>query len=165
MVNVTFLNPTTGQRLVVEELDEEMTVLEAIQNLVEQCFIPPPQEGTTYSLAIRGKGELSDYAATLASGNICTGDVVMITRAQRGGGGILPPETLDLAAKVGIPVATGFAGGLAAWLTARNGRKVRLKTAKLEIEAPTVDELKEVLAVAEKHLRRKAKPSLPKKRR
>jgi len=78
---------------------------------------------------------------------------------------MLPPETLDLATKVGIPVATGFVGGLAAWLTARNGRKVRLKTADLEIEAGTVDELKMVLAAAEKHLRRNAKPSLPKKRR
>jgi len=53
MVNVTFHNPATDQRLVVEELDQEMTVLEAIQNLVEQCFIPPPQEGATYRLAIK----------------------------------------------------------------------------------------------------------------
>lgn len=85
MVSVTFYNPNTDQRLPVDEIDELMTVREAVDNLIEQNFIPRPSDGQSYTLAIKGKAELSGDDATLASGNIASGDVIKVTTKQRGG--------------------------------------------------------------------------------
>jgi hypothetical protein len=85
MVSVTFMNPNTNASLPVDELDEQMTVREAVENLVEHNFIPPAGNGQHYALQIKGKTELTNADATLASGGLATGDVIFVARQQRGG--------------------------------------------------------------------------------
>ena len=110
MINLTFVNPQTNQRLVVDEMDENMCLSEIISNLVEQNFIPLPARGEHYHLVVKGKGEITDSTSDLTTVNIDAGDVVFVNKVMRGGG-MLTPETLDLAAKIGIPVATGAVTG------------------------------------------------------
>lgn len=85
MVAVTFLNPTTQARLPVDELDEQMTVREAVENLVEQNFVPAATNGQHYMLEIKGKTSLSRDDATLASGGVATGDTISVVPVQRAG--------------------------------------------------------------------------------
>jgi hypothetical protein len=85
MVAVTFVNPATGQRLQVNELDELMTVGEAVENLVDQNFIPRADNGQHYELQVKGKGVLTQYDATMQAGGVANGDVISVGRAQRGG--------------------------------------------------------------------------------
>jgi predicted transcriptional regulator len=85
MVAVTFVNPTTDQRLEVGELDELMTVQEAVENLVERGLIREAENGAHYTLDIKGKTRLSRNDATLASGGVANGDVISVVRVQQGG--------------------------------------------------------------------------------
>jgi len=85
MVAVTFINPTTDQRLRVDELDELMTVREALDNLIQQNFISAATNGLHYSLDIKGKTALTNGDSTLASGGIANGDTILVTQVQRGG--------------------------------------------------------------------------------
>lgn len=85
MVSVTFMNPNTNASLPVDELDEQMTVREAVENLIEQNFIPPAGNGNHYTLQIKGKTEFTNIDATLASGGLATGDTIFVTGIQRGG--------------------------------------------------------------------------------
>jgi hypothetical protein len=85
MVAVTFFNPATDQRLQVDELDELMTVKEAVDNLVDQRFIPAPTGDHHYRLDIKGKTTLTRDEATLASGGLTSGDLVSVVGQQRGG--------------------------------------------------------------------------------
>ena len=85
MVRVTFRNPVTEQTLPVDELDESMTVREAVDHLIEHSFIPPARDGRHYLLAVKGKMELTRDDATLSSANVADGDVINVLVAQRGG--------------------------------------------------------------------------------
>jgi uncharacterized ubiquitin-like protein YukD len=85
MVDVTFINPNTQQRLRVTELDEYMTLREAIQNLVQENLISAAVNGDYYTLQIKGKVMLTGEDATLASGNIANGDTIYAIHHQVGG--------------------------------------------------------------------------------
>jgi uncharacterized ubiquitin-like protein YukD len=86
-VTVTFRNPVTGETMPNTQLDDLITVREAVQNLQEANFVPAPKPGQHYVLEIKGKTELSSDEATLASGGITDNDTVNVVLAQRGGSG------------------------------------------------------------------------------
>jgi hypothetical protein len=69
----------------------------------------------------------------------------MLMEAADGGGFSYGIFTMVL--KDAIPVITT---GLAGWFAGRNGRKVRLKTSDIEIEASTTEQVKELLELAQK---------------
>jgi len=86
MISLTFVNSNTNQQLPVSEIDEQMTVREVVDSLVEHGLIAAPTDGLHYTFAIkRNHRELDRDDATLASGDIMNGDTVMVTRTQRGG--------------------------------------------------------------------------------
>jgi WXG100 protein secretion system (Wss), protein YukD/Effector Associated Constant Component 1 len=152
MIKITFINPNTNAELVAD-LDETMTVAEVIKELCEHNFLPAPPTG--YFLQVKGKMQVLNENETLMSGNVYSGDLVLVARSQRGGGA---PEIWDLVVKAGIPVATGVIGAVTSWLAARHGRRVRVKTDNLEVEAETVEELKRILDLVEERSRHKGTP-------
>jgi len=84
-VSVTFRNPVTGETMTNTQVDDSMTVREAVDNLIQSNFIPAAASGQHYVLEIKGKTELTSDDATLASGGIKDNDVVNVALAQRGG--------------------------------------------------------------------------------
>lgn len=85
VVTVTFRNPVTGDTMPNTQVDEAMTVREAVDNLQQSNFIPPPKGGQHYVLEIKGKTELTSDQATLASGGVANNDTINVVLAQRGG--------------------------------------------------------------------------------
>lgn len=85
VVSVTFRNPVTGDTMPDTKIDEAMTVREAVDNLQQANFIPAPKGGQHYVLEIKGKTELTNDDATLASGGVANNDVINVVLAQRGG--------------------------------------------------------------------------------
>jgi hypothetical protein len=64
--------------------------------------------------------------------------------AKMAGGPFLSGEfVLKLADKIGPPLIAGIAG----WLHGRSGRKVRLKVGDIEVEAPTMKEVENLVAL------------------
>ena len=84
-VTITFRNPVTGDTMPNTQVDDTMTVREAIDNLQQHNFVPPAKAGQHYVLEIKGKAELANDDATLASGGVANNDVINVVLAQRGG--------------------------------------------------------------------------------
>jgi uncharacterized ubiquitin-like protein YukD len=84
MVQVTFRNPLTNETL-LSELDEQMTVRDVVDNLLQHQIVPPARTGEHYILQIKGGAEISDDNATLASGGVANGNIINVAIAQRGG--------------------------------------------------------------------------------
>lgn len=84
-VNVTFRNPVTGDERRDSAVGDDYTVAEVIDSLQQQQFIRPAKGSEHYVLQIKGKAELTEDTATLASGGIANGDLVNVVLAQRGG--------------------------------------------------------------------------------
>jgi hypothetical protein len=63
--------------------------------------------------------------------------------------------TIKLVGTIGPPLIAGIAG----WLHGRSGRKVRIKVGELEVEAPTMKEVEELLALA-LEIQRGSKPNV-----
>jgi hypothetical protein len=58
------------------------------------------------------------------------------------------PEFIVAMKTLGPPVITALAGYAAAWVQARNGRKVRIRIGEIEAEARTVAEIEKLLKKA-----------------
>ena len=67
----------------------------------------------------------------------------------------IPPDFLTIAGSLGIGGTIGSI--VVAWLNGRAGRKVRLKVGDTEVEARTVDEVKQLLEFAQKTAKKPTK--------
>jgi len=94
---------------------------------------------------------LSDFVAALRALNVEVVSRAYAFDALEGGGGLSGQFTVIAATLA--PVITGAAGFAGAWFQAKYGRKIRVKFGDIEIEAPTLEELKEALRLIEQKLR------------
>ena len=66
----------------------------------------------------------------------------------RAGPGTIIAGPLELLSALGTPVVAAAGAAAVAWITARNGRKVKLKIGDTEAEARTKEEVVELLQIA-----------------
>ena len=88
--------------------------------------------------------ELADFGSTLRRAEIPFSQLAVAFDSINAGGHPLA----EFVIKEGMPVATAAVGGVAGWLAARVGRKVRIKAGEFEAEASTPGEAERLLKIA-----------------
>jgi len=96
--------------------------------------------------------ELRDFYKQLKSQGMEVSARYYVHDALRGGGGLSGEFTLIITTLA--PVITGGAAIAGAWLHARYGRKLHIKFDDVEVEAPTMKDLKEALQLVEESKQR-----------
>jgi hypothetical protein len=105
-------------------------------------IMPAAEEGPLTSEGFRNA--VGDFYDAVRKDGIEVQPTHYVFDSVAGGGGL--NGAFDFAATA-LPAVSGLVIG---WLTARAGRKVRLKVGDIEVEAQTVEQVKELLKLAEK---------------
>jgi hypothetical protein len=101
----------------------------------------PPEGDTVF------QSELAGFSASLRADGIPYAQTAIAMDALDAHGFPLPEFIVAMKVMV-PPVITGLAGYAAAWVQARNGRKVRIKIGEVEAEASTIGEIEKLLEKA-----------------
>ena len=83
-MNVTFLNPTTGQNLEVE-LEDSITATQAINEMIAGEFIPDNTSRGGYTLLVKNTQKTISGSQTLADGGVQEGSVIRVIPATDAG--------------------------------------------------------------------------------
>jgi hypothetical protein len=120
-----------------------------MQTELEITLLPAADD--SYYLTPAYQEELRHFEQALRADNLPIAAKPAL--AKMSGGPFLSGEfVLELTDKIGPPLIAGIAG----WLHGRSGRKVRLKVADIEVEAPTMKEVKELVALVPQIQQRQA---------
>ena len=96
-IQVKFMHPSDG-RLVDVDMDDMMTTVEAISELIASGFSPKNANG--YNLAKKGGSQIED-GVTFADAEVKSGDIIRVIPASDAGGSIALTLRADSERKVG----------------------------------------------------------------
>jgi hypothetical protein len=80
-ISVTFIHPTSGKPLSVT-LDDAMTAKEAVEQLLQNQFVPPHQNG--YELGVKGGARMRSDETFVAAG-VKSGTSIQVLPATEAG--------------------------------------------------------------------------------
>ena len=107
---------------------------------IQISLLPAPDD--PHHLTPGYQQELRGFEQAFRSEGLPIAAVPALAKMQ--GGPFLSGEfVLKVAEKIGPPLIAG----IAAWLHGRSGRKVRLKVGDIEVEAPTMKEVENLVAL------------------